>query len=78
MVFITTGIRVVCDRCSGFKGTLADNEQEAFNFAAKNRGFRKIRIVGRENKTEKELMLCLTCLVELGLDDTQDKTYEDS
>ena len=62
-----TNIRVVCDFCGCYKETCARTKHEAFNYAAMKRGFRKVRVVGKNNVIERSLMLCLTCLVSKSL-----------
>ena len=69
MTFKTTQIRVVCDKCGCFKESYAENENEAFLTASTKRGFRLIKVINGKRELEQELMLCLTCLVDMGLVD---------
>ena len=74
MTFKTTQIQVVCDKCGCFKENYAENENEAFLTASINRGFRLMKIINGKRELEQELMLCLTCLVSMGLVDAIDHT----
>ena len=73
MAFKTTQIRVVCDQCGCFKESYAENENDAFLAASTKRGFRFIKVINGKRELEQELMLCLTCLVRMGLVDSVDQ-----
>ena len=72
MAFKTVSVQVVCDKCGCFKEAYAENNHEAFLTASTGRGFRVVKVINGKYELEKELMLCLTCLVSMDLVDAID------